>query len=387
LEFDDVNAQSATERATLCIREWILSGELAPGRRMPSERALAERLNVKRGAVRAAFAALEQDGLLLSLPRRTRTVRRAVPSEAPSTILTRSVVALVPAGFAHHENGKGRPSWQGRLQQALTATFMDAGLAVLLVTDQQLDGSGLDQLVLSPPRGLAVAQDPGQVRTREALLRALHVGEIPIAVWGDEHSWPGCDMVVSDHETGSRTLTEWLVARGCRRLLRCRPTGAGERDWMVRRDRGFESALQAAGLPVLPPLEVPGLDEASSDRLKFERNAHLLAGYLYPHLRGEQPVDALLAQSDTYLAEIAAACRIVEKDPRRDVVLAGYDNCWADCVERQWDSTPPRVTVDKNDGEIGKALAGLLLDRIADKLPLEPQRRVVAQRVVIVEGG
>jgi DNA-binding LacI/PurR family transcriptional regulator len=358
---------------------------LAPGSRLPSERALAERLNVTRGAVRAAFGSLEEEGLVLAQPRRRRSVRRAPAAGAPTTLLTRSVAVLVAPEFVQPRNGKGEPSWKARLQQGLTAAFMEGGLAVLLVSEEQLKGSGLDRLALSPPRGLALVHTPDSIQTREALLRALHVGEIPVVVWGDEHEWPGCDTVVSDHEQGSRALTEWLVARGCRRLLRCRAAGVGERDWMIRRDRGFASALEAAGLPVLPALEVPGLDEASSDQRKFEQNAHLLAGYLYGHLRGAKPVDAILAQSDTYVAEVAAACRILEKDPSRDVVLAGYDNCWADCVERQWDPTPPRVTVDKNDPDIGRAVAGLLIERIGGQLPPEPQRRVVAQRLAVVE--
>src|SRR5690242_20217974 len=46
------------------LREQILSGELAPGDRVPSERTLSEELGVNRHAVREALKRLQQAGLV-----------------------------------------------------------------------------------------------------------------------------------------------------------------------------------------------------------------------------------------------------------------------------------------------------------------------------------
>ena len=46
------------------LREQILSGELAPGDPIPSERALSEELGVNRHAVREALKRLQQAGLV-----------------------------------------------------------------------------------------------------------------------------------------------------------------------------------------------------------------------------------------------------------------------------------------------------------------------------------
>src|SRR3981081_4790077 len=51
------------------IREMVLSGELRPGERLVEE-LLAEELGIARPPLREALRVLEQEGLVLSLPRR-----------------------------------------------------------------------------------------------------------------------------------------------------------------------------------------------------------------------------------------------------------------------------------------------------------------------------
>ena len=58
---------SQTVRAQGRLRELIVSGELAPGARIP-ELALVERLGVSRTPVRAALLRLQEEGLLEALP-------------------------------------------------------------------------------------------------------------------------------------------------------------------------------------------------------------------------------------------------------------------------------------------------------------------------------
>jgi GntR family transcriptional repressor for pyruvate dehydrogenase complex len=60
-----VRRKSVSEAAYEQICDAIVSGELAPGALLPSERALAGELQVNRGAVREALKRLEQSGLIL----------------------------------------------------------------------------------------------------------------------------------------------------------------------------------------------------------------------------------------------------------------------------------------------------------------------------------
>ncbi|MEZ5077239.1 MAG: GntR family transcriptional regulator [Solirubrobacterales bacterium] len=63
---DTLNAISLTDSAASRIAAKINSGEIMPGRRLPSERALASELNVSRPALREALQALQSAGLVQS---------------------------------------------------------------------------------------------------------------------------------------------------------------------------------------------------------------------------------------------------------------------------------------------------------------------------------
>lgn len=59
-----VRKQSVADAVFDQLRDHILSGELEPGEKLPAERALAEQLDVNRGAVREALKRLEQARLI-----------------------------------------------------------------------------------------------------------------------------------------------------------------------------------------------------------------------------------------------------------------------------------------------------------------------------------
>jgi DNA-binding GntR family transcriptional regulator len=63
------------------LRQRIAGGDLAPGSQLPSEAALCEEFAVVRNTVRRALAALEDDGLIETLPGKGRVVRGASPTQ------------------------------------------------------------------------------------------------------------------------------------------------------------------------------------------------------------------------------------------------------------------------------------------------------------------
>jgi DNA-binding LacI/PurR family transcriptional regulator len=87
--------------------------------------------------------------------------------------------------------------------------------------------------------------------------------------------------------------------------------------------------------------------------------------------------------SDGLVFDVAAACRLLGKDPDRDVCIVGYDNYWMGSSERRFESFTPAATVDKNLGEVGRALVSLALDRAAGRSGSERRTQVVAQRLVV----
>lgn len=65
MPFQEIKPEKLSKAVVTQIEELILNGILRPAERLPSERDLAERLNVSRPSVREAIADLEENGLLL----------------------------------------------------------------------------------------------------------------------------------------------------------------------------------------------------------------------------------------------------------------------------------------------------------------------------------
>jgi GntR family transcriptional regulator, vanillate catabolism transcriptional regulator len=93
------SAGSQTTRATLGLRELVVSGEFAPGERL-SEVELAERLGVSRTPLRMALQTLAHEGLLEPLSRRGFVVRAFSRADAADAIELRGVLEGTAARFA-----------------------------------------------------------------------------------------------------------------------------------------------------------------------------------------------------------------------------------------------------------------------------------------------
>ena len=105
--------------------------------------------------------------------------------------------------------------------------------------------------------------------------------------------------------------------------------------------------------------------------------ARLILGYLWEHFSGARSADAILALTDGASYPITAACRLLGKEPNRDVTIVGYDNYWQDSPHRQWEPAGPAATIDKLNLDLGQELMNLLLARAEGKLPAEPQLRLI----------
>lgn len=66
--FQEINIESPVDIIIRQIRNLILSGQLKPGDRLPSERKLADKFKLSRGNVRIAIQKLEFYGILKTLP-------------------------------------------------------------------------------------------------------------------------------------------------------------------------------------------------------------------------------------------------------------------------------------------------------------------------------
>ncbi|MEM1097368.1 MAG: substrate-binding domain-containing protein [Planctomycetota bacterium] len=123
---------------------------------------------------------------------------------------------------------------------------------------------------------------------------------------------------------------------------------------------------------------------------EFEHCVRLAVGYLFEHLKARQRPDAIMATSDRPAFILAAACRLLGFKSGRDIRIVGYDN-QVEQLSKEYaglfevNASDIEATVDKNNPEIGQALAAVAVEVSADRAsPIEPIHRLVEPRLVVL---
>ncbi len=375
--------QSPRARAVRQVRNWLATGRPPPGERLPTEQAMADRLRVSRGTVRAALLVLEQEGLLQGRLVLGATTPLQPPGPAAPSALMANTVVLLSAHTAVADHYRG-----GGFTAAVEIGAMDAlhaaGHALMALPPSAVDAATVDELVRQMPRGVVVPMRASSMAEIPALLERLRAAGIPAVIASDEPRFAACDRVDHDHRAGAHLLCAWLLARGRRRpAFFC---NADRRlHWVRQRLAGSDDALRAAAVPAQAPIWVAGRLDTSDlpAEERFAAHTRHFAGSLAERLRGPAAPDALLVASDGECYAAAAALRLLGLEPNRDVWLVGYDAYWRTCTdEHRHEPAHPLATVDKGNHALGAELVRLLEARLAGTLPAAPQRVLTAPRLI-----
>ena len=374
------------------IRAWILEHHLEPGSRLPSERDLAGRLEVSQRQVRAAVEQLQTEGLIQPVSERIRMV--APDGAGPTAVFANSVVIFSTVQFSTMASGRDPRNMTELSFLGAAHAVQQAGLNFLALHPNQMTLPKVQALLREPPLGVVMTEEMLAQGTAWAeVLRLIEAASVPVAVHGDALADPALaqtrfDTVHADHRQGTRDLCRRLLAKGCRRLLRCWDSRLLRQQphWLAERDAGYEEACREAGLPVLPPVpmagvEVPG-DNLTADDFALERRAAL--GMLYDAVRespAAEPLGLVLA-TDAQVAPVTAACRALGREPGRDVWVAGFDDYWHADSRRRFEPAPPLATVNKHEDILGRGMVELLRDRLAQRLGPAPVRRTFPVEVI-----
>ena len=372
-------------RVIASVRQWIDSGKLAHGAALPSERDLARELSVARVTVRSALDQLVKHGVIEGVGTRTRRIFRAAAAARPD-VLQRTVVVLSVWRQDIADPAIALKGWDTHVQLEATRALYGAGYHLLTINPMVLKPGELMGLTSQPFSSVLVTADAMRTDETRAFLAKCRQSRVPVVCYGGEPDLAAFDRVTSDHAQGAALLVRHLAQRGCRRIVRFWRF-AGTPHWLQQRDAGYERAAAELGLGVLPAVRTPDLpfgEEPTQrrDPVVFEQITALLAGYLAPLFTGPTPPDALMTANDLHARQVAAACRRLHREPGRDVLITGYDNTHADDFERAFEPAGPDATIDKCNDKLAAQLGRLLVDRLAGKLPDQPQVRVVEPALV-----
>lgn len=369
---------SPRNRVVRHLRKMILSGCIASGDALPTERQIAEEFKVARGTVRAALGVLEREHLIAA---RKHAKRIAMP--VPQTTAAMPGLLSRTFGLLTHLLQVPRVGPQSGLIGAVEAGIfnsgMQAGLHGMLLQKNSLQDGYLQMLLRGGPCGLLVTSqlfaDPEAATCLEQLLAGT---TIPVVLNSAALPKTLCDRVLFDHAAGAGFLTRFLIEKGCKRILRLWSCPQST-DWLQERNRGHEQAMREAGLPVLPAVCA---DYLPYDRALLAARARCYAGCLIEHLRKPEPPQGILVTSDCDVFAVAAACRLCGARPGEDVVIVGYDNEWQHAPELAEVGYAPAATIDKHNFAAGEAMVGLMRRRQNDET-LSPQTVIITPELII----
>lgn len=386
--------RSRASRRTViqALRERIERGRWRPGERLPAEQAIADDLSVSRILVRRSLDTLAESGYVKRIrnvgcfvtdaPPLGPTVQADEENAAKTALIPQTVLVIHDGGRFQPDNGPS--GWSKAVDAGIMDRLREDDGACLTLSQTHLrNETPAASLTTSPPRGALVTCQKTIFESTASVLSDLRKTGVPIVLLGNEFEMEGCDRVVFDHRAGTRALTKWLIERGRSRILRVWQAGSSYR-WREERDKGYEEALTKAGLPVLPVVEPHITEEEDDPRERFALHTRQVAGFLAEHVTGADPVDAILSLTDRNAYVVGEACRLLGKEPGQDILIAGYDNIWAECPEREYEAFPPAVTIDKGNFDAGRRMLDLLEARIAD--PDRPaQRLLIAPQLIEIE--
>jgi len=232
-----------------------------------------------------------------------------------------------------------------RLMGGCTAALSAHGMLLTLVTASTpadrvravgyLGGQHVDGVLL-------VSSHAGNPITED-----LVVAGVPTVVCG---RFPGLEaklsMVGADDLDGGRQMTEHLIARGATRIATI--TGPMDTPGGFLRLEGYQQALRAAGLPVLP------------ERVQHGDYTQAGGGAAMRTLLAESPdLDAVFVASDLMAAGALAVLREAGRRVPDDVLVGGFDD--AGVAETL---NPPLTTMRQPFDRISTEMVRLLLARI-----------------------
>ena len=299
---------------------------------------------------------------VLNGTRKVNTATRLrVEAAIEETGYRRNVVARSLAAGRTHTVGLSISAltnpYFGSLVHAVERALSDAGYVLIVgdshddvTSEKRVTGSLLDRQV----DGMIVAPAAGSERV--TLPEITRTGTPLVLI--DRGVDVGCDQVVPENFSSSRSLTEHLLDLGHRRIAVVR--GLAGISSTIERFDGYAAALANRGIPIDPALVLDG----ESNTEAAEREVHALMS------RADRPT-ALVSLNNAMTIGTLKAIRGLGLSIPADVAFLCYDDFeWSDLFE-------PRLTAAAQDVDtIGATAVEMLLRRIRGNDDAPQQIRV-----------
>jgi DNA-binding LacI/PurR family transcriptional regulator len=346
-------------RAMRSLKQWIEEGVLPHGQPLPTEQALAQKLQVSRGTLRTALDMLSEEGLIRTHGRLRLVV--APEKNGQASIHTHGVI--LPAGHgnssiqhdtpvavdtvAHFQQAAKQPIrigilgvWTGQPHQYVWNNV--AMRAMETVASEQANITlcyfnrfqGIDKPRRSILEGVTALSAQGVERfvvlfrttpaEIEALGSILDFGKTPLVCIQDDspQPLPICQVSYDIEHSGFQAGTH-LLNRGWRSLVMLAPFDA---IWVWQRLRGVESSIRVQGLQPSEVLTVwPGSGQVPLEDVKdsYQECGRKVAREMLKNL--PRPC-GIIAPNDMTAYGVMDAAREMGLTPGVDFGIVGFDD-------------------------------------------------------------
>ncbi|WP_405461235.1 LacI family transcriptional regulator [Streptomyces sp. NBC_00101] len=297
--------------------------------RSTASRVINNASGVKASTRRAVQRAIDELGYVPNLAARSLAGRRA---DAVALVMTKTDWRLFGEPFfSEVARAVGDALAESGVQLMLTLVRTDAERQRLV---EYVRGGRVDGALLM------------SVRAEDRLPDMLAEAGLPTVLLGRRSSDEQVTYVDADNVGGARAAVAHLVSGG--RTAIATITGPPEMYVARCRLRGYQEALEEAGLSTEPSLVVQGDFSVSSGR-------RAMAGLIERH----PEVDAVFAASDSMAAGALTALHAAGRRVPEDVAVIGFDD-----FELAEQTDPPLTTVRQPMEEIGRTMVRLLLEEM-----------------------
>ena len=350
------------------LRQLILSGQLDPGSRLPSEAELQSRLEISRSTIRQALNNAKAEGLIERV-----TGKGSFVTSSPNAKAKLDLIGYITFGF--------RSDMQVKLLSGAESVTKARGYGILFChsnRDIKEENRLLDQLIKDKIRGILIWPAMEEDKSRRIFQLAAK-SLIPLVLIDRTLKGLEYDYVISENYAGAYTATEFLVKLGHKRIsflsqpiLRLIT--------VAERLRGYRQAVKDAGLKPLDPVLVgtPNLELMAEDIIptlsaSSSKEIEQIARYL---AEPDRPT-AIFAMNDLVAMQALKAANLAGLRVPDHLSIVGFDDM--DIVAHL---EVPLTTVSQDTSYMGRRAAELLFERV-EGYNGPPRREVIPTHLQI----
>ena len=340
------------------LKSKILSGEIRPGAKLPSENELAQEYEISRHTVRKALAILVTDGYIT-----TKHGKGTFCSDRMAHRKNSKNIAVVTTYISDYIFP--------RLIQGMDRILTEQGYSIMLKNtgnSRQKEAQCLEDILTKDVDGLIIEPSKSQILCRNMpLYEQLDRMGIPyVFIQGSYLQMKNKPTILLDDAKGAYLLTKYLIDTGHRQIA-----GVFKADDSqgAERHKGYVKALQEAGMSYQPELVV--WFHTEDRKVKPAVMVQMM-------LEAELPIDAVVCYNDQIAIKTIQTLSQLGIRVSEDVSVTGYDNSFL-AENYQVGLT----TIAHPHERLGEIAAKLLLDLMQEKTLSLADRQIVIEPELI----